>query len=68
MYTALQGSGFRVQGSGKLGMRNEGGGFAANIYGAIRMGRYEKNVVAPRSAFWLSKFKETWNDGASHKI
>jgi hypothetical protein len=31
-----QGSGLRVQGSGKLGMRNEGGGFAANIYGAIR--------------------------------
>ena len=34
----------------------------------VYMGRYEKNVVAPRSAFWLSKFKETWNDGASHKI
>ena len=46
-------------------MRNEGGGFAANI---LYMGRYEKNVVAPRFAFWLSKFKETWNDGASHKI
>ena len=25
----------------------------------IYMGRYKKNVVAPRSAFWLSKFKET---------
>ena len=34
----------------------------------IYMGQYKKNVVAPRSAFWLSKFKETWNDGASHKI
>ena len=34
----------------------------------IYMERYEKNVVAPCSAFWLSKFKETWNDGASHKI
>ena len=31
----VQGSGFRVQGLKKLGMRNEGGGFAANIYGAM---------------------------------
>ncbi|MDD7073885.1 MAG: hypothetical protein PUH97_06050, partial [Dialister sp.] len=32
----VQGSGFKVQGSGFRKMRNEGGGFAANIYGAIR--------------------------------
>jgi hypothetical protein len=32
----VQGSGFRVQGSRFREMRNEGGGFAANIYGAIR--------------------------------
>ena len=31
---SVQGSGFRVQGLKKLGMRTEGGGFAANIYGA----------------------------------
>ena len=30
-----EGSGCRVQGSRKLGIRNEGGGFAASIYGAM---------------------------------
>ena len=48
----------------------QGSGFRVVVAASpqIYMGRYEKNVVAPRSAFWLSKFKETWNDGASHKI
>ena len=43
LWFMVQGSGFRVQGSGfgvrgKIGMRNEGSGFAASIYEAMPEG------------------------------
>ena len=54
-----EGSGCRVQGSRKLGIRNEGGGFAASIYGAIPESSIQviKSLVTRRHQTPVSSFR-----------